>query len=423
MQDSSLIKRLVRRLLRPRISLRGLLILVALVSVAFYGVASVRRAYERDCKAQDDLRSELGFEFSTSSILPEWVFDYVRPDRLTWFERVFEAQIHVITADDGTYHAGPWLGEKKESARQDFEECFPRISEFPYLTDLTLVGAPIDDRLLGVLKELHNLESLELGNLPIDGQSLGTLRILRQLRELYIYDCPLEPSSLNHVAHVKGLEKLQVSGIAVGAALRGLDGSRLRELELPSCKIDDSIETLLEHCPQLESLDLTDNIVSDRVIAPLANARTLDYLNLSYTRATGATLERLRNCPLRGLTLTGSEIDDAGAASIGHLHSLEYVDVADTKVTAAGLTHIVMLPKLKKVDASYLDLEPVEVASMEFSHSIRDLRLDETGVDDTCIDAFLRISALQVLNVNDCPISDAGAVRLRAAVKAFNEPW
>lgn len=423
MQPSSHTKRLGRRLLRPRISLRGLLILVALISVAFFGVASVRRAHEKDRAAQEVLRSELGFEFSTSLILPDWVLDYVGPDRLTWFERAFEARLHVITADDGTYHAGPWLGEKKESARQDFAEHFPRIGEFKYLTDVTLVGAPIDDRLLGVLGELHDLECLELSMLPINGESLAVLKSCRRLRKLYIHDCPLAPASLNHIAAVQGLEELLVSEIAVGTALRGLDGSRLRELELPSCNIDDSIATLLEHCPQLKSLDLTDNNVSDRVIAALSIARKLDYLNLSYTRITGANIDQLRDCPLRGLTLTGSEIDDAGAASIGQLHSLEYIDIAVTKVTAAGLRHIVMLPRLERLDASNLALEPVEVASIEFSNSIRDLRLDETGVDDTCIDAFLRIRALQVLNLNDCPISDAGVVRLRAAVKAFNKPW
>ncbi|MBX9787321.1 MAG: hypothetical protein K2Y37_00265 [Pirellulales bacterium] len=412
-----------RRLLRPRISLRGLLVLVALVSLAFFGVASVRQACEKEQAARRILESELGFEFNISSILPDWVFDYVGPDRLTWFERAYEARLHVITSDDGTYHAGPWLGEKKESARQDFAEHFPRIGEFKYLTDVTLVGAPIDDRLLVVLRELHDLESLELSNLPINGESLAGLKSCRRLRKLYIHNCPLTSASLNHIAAVQGLEELLVSEIAVGAALCGLDGSCLRELELPSCHIDDSIATLLEHCPQLESLDLTDNNVTDRVIAALASARKLDYLGLSYTAVTCANIDRLRDCPLRGLTLTGSETNDAGAASIGQLHSLEYIHIAVTKVTAAGLSHVVMLPTLERLDASYLDLEPVEVASIKFSDSIRDLRLDKTGVDDTCIDAFLRIRALQVLNLNDCPISDAGAVRLRAAVKAFNKPW
>jgi Leucine-rich repeat (LRR) protein len=417
MQDSSHIKRAVRWLWRPRISLRGLLVLVALISVAFFGVASVRRAYEQDRAAQEILGSELGFAFDTSSILPDWVFDYVGPDRLTWFERAGEARLVVITADDGTYHAGPWLGETKERARQDFGKLFPRLGECRYLTELTLDGGPIDDRLLGALSELHNLKSLELGNLPINGQSLATLNSLRQLRELYIYDCPIEPTSLNHIAHFPTLEKLHVSEIAVGSALCELDGSRLRELELPSCQIDDSIATLLDHCPQLESLDLSYNNVTDRVIAPLASARKLDYLGLSYTGVTCANIDRLRDCPLRGLTLTGSETNDVGAASVGQLHSLQYIDVAVTKVTAVGLARIAALPKLERLDASYLELDPAVVAGIEFSSSIRVLRLQKTGVDDQCIDRFLKMASLKELDLRDCPISDDGKAPLKAAIK------
>jgi len=418
MQPSSPIKRPGRWLWRPRISLRWLLILVALVSLVFSGVASVRHAYEKDRAARETLNREAGFTIDTSSILPDWVFDYIEPERLIWFDRATYARSVVQQHENGQRIVFGFLTGSPTSVSSDTAiRAFSRIVDCPHLTELYIECLPLTDIELSVIGGLHRLEWLEISTLAINGDSLSVLKRFPRLRVLGIYDCALQPESLANVAALNRMERLWLANLSVGTSLRDMDGSRLRELSLNSANINDEVSKLLVNCPELESLELMDNGISDQVVAPLAHAGKLDYLNLSNTRVAGTTLDRLRNCPLRGLILRGSEIDDAGAARIAQLHSLEYIDIAYTNVTAVGLARIATLPKLYRLDASYVDLDPAVVAGIEFSSSIRELRLQKTGIDDQCIDRFLKMASLKELDVRDCPISDDGKTRLKAAIQ------
>jgi len=64
-----------------------------------------------------------------------------------------------------------------------------------------------------------------------------------------------------------------------------------------------------------------------------------------------------------------------------------------------------------------LVLDADAVGKFEFSNSLEVINFNATDLDDRAIDALLRIKSLWKLSLRDCPISNAGKSRLRAAIR------
>ena len=406
MQPSSPIKRLGRRLLRPRISLRGLLILVALVSVAFFGVASVRRAYEDEQAARRILESELGFSFETDTILPAWVFRAIARERLAWFERASKAFCSTIR-DEGAVR----LGQDPAELAQ-----FPRIADCRYLKTLQLEGLALDDQQFSSIADLRDLEHLHLESLDIPGESLGVLSGFAKLRGLHVTNCPLEPASLSVVAEIKGLQSLILSGLEVTTStLRNLDVSELQGLSLEDTLVDDETSLLLSRCDKLIVLNLGGCKITDDTLIRLKTCRSLQVIHLDRTLVSGSGFADLRHLDIGILFLGGSQLDDAGAAALAQVQSIELLVVSRTKITATGLKHLASLPKLIDLKADKVELDSAALDGIKFSANLVDISFDDTGLDDRAVDALLTIpTSVSNLSVLNCPISQAGMARLRA---------
>jgi hypothetical protein len=399
MQDSSHIKRLGKWLLRPRISLRGLLVLVALISVVFFGVASVRRAYEKDRAARAVLESELGFRFEMGSSLPDWVCDLLPVRNWHWFDRATMA-----TADRG--HNG------------DLCPTFSRIADCKHVRTLLIERVNLDKDAMLVVGQLQELRSLDVRSATIDRSSLEILTTLPNLRGVGLLDWLPDAVAIQSLTKLKGLEIFELSEIESGAdALRHLDVSRMQLLTLVGSGLHDEVIEHVKSAIELRHLELRRAPLSDRIFASLASCRKLETLIVSDTEVTGVGIEALTACPLNDLSIERTRFDDTGAECVGKLKSLNLLDVSETNVTAAGLAHLVTLPKLKRLTASNLVLDAEAVGKFEFSNSLEVIDFNATDLDDRAIDALLRIKSLWKLSLRDCPISNAGKARLRAAIR------
>lgn len=411
MQDSSHIKRAVRWLWRPRISLRGLLVLVALVSVAFFGVASVRRAYEQDRAAQEALSSRMGFSFRTESILPTWVLRFVAYDTLAWFERASEAYA------PEWHRSAEWYRDRGDSnfTSEDLA-CFSRIADCRHLKILSLYEISLGDQELRVITGLRRLEHLHLDSLEFQANALDRLRELPRLRGIGIHNCPVEPSSLVDLARFKKLRLLALEALDVDLSpLQNLDVSELEALSLNSSLVDDSISQLLSRCAKLETLSLNGCNISDRTLAALKHCQLLRTLHLDDTEISGRAFEDLRDLDLHILSLKGSQLDDTGAAALAQVHQLDFLDVSKTNVTVLGLNHLASMPQLLGLTANGVELQPTELSRIKFAAPIARLSLSDTRIDDRDVEALLAIpQPLYSLEVRNCPISASGIARLRS---------
>jgi len=403
MQPSSPIKRLGRRLLRPRISLRGLLVLVALVSVAFFGVASVRQAYEKDSAARAFLESELGFRFTIEYSLPRWV-RYRVPERVqTLSERANNA----------------WTTRRIEV---DKTNAFARIVDCKHLGELSLDEFPINKDVLRVVGQLHRLEYFGVGSCPIDGSALQVLSTLPRLRHVDIVDCSPDSMAIENVAKIKGLETLRVSDIEEGAdALQTLDVSRLQELTLNGRGLSDEIISNLANAAELHSLTLENAPLTDRIFASLGACRKLERLTLIDTQVTGVGIDALAACPLVELSMKTASLDDAGAECLAKLRSLEKIDISGATITAAGLAQLAKVPTLTELIANDIVLDSAAFRRIEFTTTLQRLHLMNSGLDDRAIDAFLKVRlSLGNLYLYNSAMSVTGKARLSSAMRSVD---
>ena len=411
MQDWSRIKRLGRRLLRPRISLRGLLILVALVSLAFFGVASVRQAHENDREAQEVLSSRMGFSFRTESILPIWVCRFVGYDAIAWFERASEAYAPVW------HRSAEWYRDRGDAnfTPEDFA-CFSRIADCRHLRFLSLHDISLGDQEVRVISQLRRLEHLHLDSLDFQANALARFRELPNLRAIGIHNCPVEPMSLVELSRFKKLRLLTLEALDLDLSrLQHIDVSELEVLSLNSSLVDDSISQLLSRCAKLETLSLNGCNISDRTLAQLKHCRLLRTLHLDDTEIVGRAFEDLRDLDLRILSLTGSQLDDTGAAALAQVHELEFLDISETNVTVLGLSHLARMPQLRDLTANGVELQPTELGRIKFAAPLTGLSLNDTGIDDRDVEALLATSQpLFWLQIRNCPISASGIARLRS---------
>jgi hypothetical protein len=170
-----------------------------------------------------------------------------------------------------------------------------------------------------------------------------------------------------------------------------------------------------------QKLVLADAGITDRGLALLHDARSLEYLDVSGTRITDAglmellpTLPRLRvlilgsqRDPVRGqiqyavtgvtdrglaavgktrtlgnLRLAGLGVTDAGLASLSGLDRLERLDLTGTKVGDAGMAHVRALPRLSELQLAYTGVTDAGLAKLDGHPRLLTLGLSQTAVTD-----------------------------------------
>lgn len=231
---------------RARLSLRALLLIVALVSAAF-GLARVwMQRIERERAIASQLTSTGNF-YITSSQHP-------KADKLGL----------------------AWLLERPETLWQrDPTPVPPQVKLVPELRGLVscqLVTSSVDDELGVQIARLPWLEELELGGARIGEPTLRALSSRSQLRSLTLSGSTVSDQDLRHLASLTKLQFLNLFGTSIS---------------------DAGVEHLLR-IPSLETLDLGYSRVTDAGIARLGQLPNLRQLSLSRMVVSEQTIQSLR---------------------------------------------------------------------------------------------------------------------------------
>jgi Leucine-rich repeat (LRR) protein len=173
------------------------------------------------------------------------------------------------------------------------------------------------------------------------------------------------------------------------------------------CDIEGT-KSLVAQFSHLKSLQVSYPDDCDTLLAALPPLPELETLWL--TEATDGGLARLDRCPnLETLTLVGDGITDVGLRHLRDLRNLKKLYLADTGVLLEDVPDIVQLEELNlqgtavgDAGASHLDRFP----------NLKKLNLRRTNVRDRGLDGLRALKSLTSLNLQLTEVSDEGVVSL-----------
>lgn len=218
------------------------------------------------------------------------------------------------------------------------------------------------------------------------GDVLTSIRGMLLSRQL-CWDDYHRPQSLT--IHANTLNHLLARAPA-SYLFEGIDDlGSLLDVRLLECLENSKLSGLLDH---VQRVYLTGRHVTDRLLAPLKDARELQSLHLCNTRIT-----------------------DEGLQCIKGLTELRELHLADTKVTDSGLKHLRTLRKLKILTLARTRISGVGLKHLKKLRQLEYVNLDETKANDEGLKHAARLPGLDLLTVNGTRVTDKGLMHLRKA--------
>lgn len=284
----------------------------------------------------------------------------------------------------------------------------------------------------------RNVCRVYYSNQPLSDATLAPLKDLSAIEELsfsksfYHGKAPVDPPP--------GLDRLTEAG------LTRFDGlTRLRRLNIGYMELTGSMLRYLNHCTQLEELEITEleNIeggISDEDMPALGSMPRLRVLSLWNLQVTGSCLKRLRrSSSLEKLSLIGNPLSTAGFENIGGITSLkdlliDQIEIGDrnlssirnltgltrlmlgnsrSKITDAGLIHLSGMTRLEWLDLTGSKITGRGLALLKEMKQLKRLCLGATRVDDLGLEVIAGFPKLETLELHQTKITDAGLVYLR----------
>ena len=411
----------LRRPRRFRLSVRAVLVTVLLLALALAwpvnrahtqraAVLAIRQTggqayYDWQCTRDGHPRSAAERRF------PHWMNDYCAPETAVWvldwigpdyFGNVVSVTLgadagaaemahvarlhHLVRFQSGSRRIGP-----------------DQVVHLAGLTDLQEVGMTLDPAVAAApmadLSRLTKLESLLLSGYSLRDADLAALRRLTGLQDLWIDGPMITDAGLAHLAGLVGLREFSLDHAQVTSAglihLRGL--RNLSNLRLTHTRVADL--TPLADLPQLASLWLADNPITDAGLAPVAR------------------IPRLSD-----LSLNGSAITDAGLATL-RLHpsffQYNHLDLARNRITDASMAALVDLPFVASLRLDRTEITDAGLAVLARGPHFVNLSVAHTAITDAgldYLDAYLKPApALHHLDVSGTAVTPARVARLRQA--------
>lgn len=239
-----------------------------------------------------------------------------------------------------------------------------RLSHFTELRVLSLIGATIDDEVLGAIARLRSLESLDLSVTGLTNEGLRRLAPLNHLRILHVGS-----TQVTNLAGLEAFPRLQILGLRLlhnleAGSLEALRHTpRLQRLDVTNAAVNNEDTMHIARLIELVELNMNGTYIDDQGVVQLCAAPSIRDLDLSRTAITNTAVEYLKRLAhLRNLALMSTEIDDDAAPSLCELAGLRYLEVRGTEMTDAGLSQLEVLP-LRHLDMRFTQASPELVES------------------------------------------------------------
>jgi Leucine-rich repeat (LRR) protein len=293
------------------------------------------------------------------------------------------------------------------------DEALKRLVKLKSLSELTMSGCGVTD--LGV-KELENLKSLR--KLTIGSErlltdaalvSIGRMTQLKSLDlESRIYAQSEEerrPSDfteagLRNLVGLKDLEELNLLGRPVTAA--ALDFPNLKSLKVGHFSADDACAAKIAQLQKLQSLVLTNPLMSAQGLKRIAELPNLTKLRLASWSMTDEGISQLQNLKkLQEIYLEGDKLTDLSLKNLSQIRSLNRIELRGIKdpfndlqrtsskagFTSAGVQQLKILPELRTLSLTDIQSKEGFWGLKEFTQ-LKELILNTDSVSAEEIDVL-----------------------------------
>ena len=190
--------------------------------------------------------------------------------------------------------------------------AMPEFSEV-FTLHLTVFESKIDDSVLSRVTGLKRLRRITIARHgpPVDvlqsnftGVGLKALAACRELDRFEWQFQPISAAALEELSQLPKLESLLFnSSVFTERHAMAVGKLKLRNLQIHSSRVDDSMVRHLAGMERLETLDITHNPITDQGLAELKKVTTLKKLQLQGTRVTAAGVadfqSSLPNCDVQ----------------------------------------------------------------------------------------------------------------------------
>ena len=156
------------------------------------------------------------------------------------------------------------------------DEILVEVTKAPTIRDLTVSGAGVTELGIASIAEMANLEVLDLRGTFASDDGIAKLTPVKRLKSLSISGDhrKLTRQAIEHVANIESLESLCLTCMDIEplnlAPLARL--GRLRRLSLDGRQFQDQHLAAIEHCRNLEILELQSTMVSSNGLAELKSS-------------------------------------------------------------------------------------------------------------------------------------------------------
>lgn len=352
-------------------------------------------------------------------------------------------------------------------------EGLRHVAKLSRLDLLEIKGTRINDEGLEHLAPLKHLTHVDLFETNVTGRGMAHWTC-DNLRDLIADDTLFDDDGAALLARFPELRSLSLDETYItggGGQHIAKAVPRLDDLSLDGTWVDNAALTEIAKLPHLETLNVLDCPIDDAGVASLAGAPNLGHVSLDENISGNAKLDLFRTCPnldhlkvpggvthdawghsalrrgaqssityfsaipgssftnedwhtitqatvLQNVSVSNTNLDDTALAQLAALPVLTSLTAAGCPITDDGMESLVAAGKLNYLDLSRTRVTTAGIERLSQSKTMTRLLLSGcSAIDDTAIDAFLRMPGLTELDLTGTQVTAAGWERLAALPK------
>ncbi|HUE72847.1 MAG TPA: hypothetical protein VMP01_18320 [Pirellulaceae bacterium] len=286
------------------------------------------------------------------------------------------------------------FADRTELMIEDVVQC-------PELVRLSWSGGSIGDDDVRMLRRLRNLKSLELEATDISDDALEVIGQLPALRKLDLSATRVTDRAVDALAAMPMLQRvrLQHSRISQAAA------DKLRQSR-PELEVVHVPAQGAQQVEAVREIIKRGGLVSERKDNPAVAALMLEFRS-QFADWNGMDWSLLKHIPsVEFVRLSGFERPDEIVASLADLSGVRTLVLVGCPVDLSLMKRIVASPKLEALVLDGCDLMPAQLELLAGLEQLQDLRLGDNVIDAAGMSAIVSLPKLTKVNFRDCKFTD-----------------
>ncbi len=231
-------------------------------------------------------------------------------------------------------------------------------------------------------------------------------------------------STTGVVADDPGLRKFANREITADE-LRKLESERekVTSLQINYCPIDAKVLATVAKLTSLQSLNLAYTDLTDDDLSRLKHLTRLETVWFPFTKISDQGLPVICQLPaVSTIGLDSTRITDAGLRFLGSQKQIRRLHVGGNDISDAGVAALANLTSLRELRINHNEqLTNASIASISSLAELQVLQIDNTSIDDRCIEDLLKLKNLRFIHTGNLGFSKSAMERIRSELPKFGK--